>query len=137
MQAAPLYRGPFDPVIDLTYGNPATHAIAENAARFLIPMVHKYPGEITILACGPMTNVALAQTIDPQFAHLAKALIDMGGSPNPHQVLNNRPAADLARESANSPRREFSFRFDPEAASIVSRSPHGPPSCWPPPVPIV
>ena len=123
LQPEPLYRGPFDPVTDLPYGNPTTHAIAENAAQFLIRMVHKYPGEITIVACGPMTNLALAQTIDPQFAHLAKALVYMGGSLNPHQVLNNRSAADFAREFANSPRREFNSRFDPEAASIVSRSP--------------
>jgi len=89
LQPEPLYRGPFDPVTDLPYGNPTTHAIAENAAQFLIRMVHTYPGEITIVACGPMTNLALAQTIDPQFAHLAKALVYMGGSLNPHQV---RPA---------------------------------------------
>lgn len=38
-------------------------------------------------------------------------------------MLNNRSAADFAREFANSPRREFNFRFDTKAASIVSRSP--------------
>lgn len=38
-------------------------------------------------------------------------------------MLNNRFAADFAREYANSPRREFNIRFDPEAASIVARSP--------------
>ena len=123
LQPDPVYRGPFDPVTDLAYGNPVTRPIAENAAQFLIRMVHKYPGEITIVACGPMTNLALAQMLDPEFAHLAKALVYMGGSLNPHQVLNNRPAADFAREFANSPRREFNFRFDPEAASIVARSP--------------
>ncbi|KUR79668.1 nucleoside hydrolase [Novosphingobium sp. Fuku2-ISO-50] len=123
LQPEPAYHGPNDPVTDLAYGNPTTHAIAESAAQFLIRMVHKYPGEITIVACGPMTNLALAEKLDPDFAHLVKALVYMGGSLNPHQALNNRSAADFAREFANSPRREFNFRFDPEAASLVSRSP--------------
>jgi inosine-uridine nucleoside N-ribohydrolase len=123
LQPEPAYRGPFDPVTDLPYGNPTTSPIAEDAVHFLIRMVHTYPGEVTIIACGPMTNLALAQKLDPEFAHLAKALVFMGGSLNPHQVLNNRSAADFAREFANSPRREFNFRFDPEAASIVLRSP--------------
>ena len=47
----------------------------------------------------------------------------MGGSFNPHQVLDNPSAQEFAREFENSPRREFNERFDPEAASIVSRSP--------------
>jgi len=123
VQPEPVYHGPFDPVTDLPYGNPVTHPIAESAAQFLIRMVHRYPGEITIIACGPMTNLALAQKLDPEFAHLAKALVYMGGSLNPHQALDNRAAADFAREFVNSPRREFNFRFDPEAASIVARSP--------------
>jgi inosine-uridine nucleoside N-ribohydrolase len=70
-----------------------------------------------------MTNLALAQRLDPAFASLARELVYMGGSLNPHQVLDNRSAAEFAREYTNSPRREFNIRFDPEAASIVARSP--------------
>ncbi|MDR6509908.1 inosine-uridine nucleoside N-ribohydrolase [Novosphingobium capsulatum] len=121
-QTPPPYHGPFDPV-DLPGGNPTTHATDEIAANFLIRMVHKYPGQITIVACGPMTNLALAQRLDPAFAGLAKELVYMGGSLAPRQVLNNRAAADFAREFVNNPRREFNIRFDPEAASIMARSP--------------
>lgn len=121
-QAAPPYHGPDDPV-DLPIGNPTIHAADEIAANFLIRMVHKYPGEITIVACGPMTNLALAQRLDPDFARLAAGLVYMGGSFNPQQTLDNPAAADFAREFRNTPRREFNIRFDPEAASIVSRSP--------------
>ena len=123
VQSAPKYYGPNDPVNDLPWGNPTTKAKDEIAANFLIRMVHKYPGQITIIEGGPMTNLALAQRLDPQFASLAKELVYMGGSFNPHQVLDNVSAAQFAREYANSPRREFNIRFDPEAASIVSRSP--------------
>lgn len=121
-QTPPVYYGPNDPVT-LDGGNARTRPLDEVAANFLIRMVHKYPGQITIMEGGPMTNLALAQRLDPSFADLAKELVYMGGSLNPHQVLDNKSAADFAREYANSPRREFNIRFDPEAASIVSRSP--------------
>ncbi|NMN04361.1 MULTISPECIES: nucleoside hydrolase [unclassified Novosphingobium] len=121
-QAPPPYHGPNDPV-DLPGGNPTTHAVDEIAANFLIRMVHKYPGQITIVACGPMTNLALAQRLDPAFAGLARELVYMGGSLAPRQVIDNRAAADFAREFVNTPRREFNIRFDPEAASIMARAP--------------
>lgn len=121
-QSTPPYFGPNDPV-NLPGGNPTTKPLAEAAANFMIRMVRKYPGQVTIIECGPMTNLALAQRIDPQFAGLVKELVYMGGSLNPRQMLDNKSAADFAREYANTPRREFNFRFDPEAASIVSRSP--------------
>ena len=121
-QAEPVYYGPNDPV-QLAWGNPTMKPASEIAANYLIRMVHAYPGQISIIAAGPMTNLALAQRLDPDFAGLAKELVYMGGSLNPQQVLSNTSAADFAREFLNSPRREFNMRFDPEAASIVSRSP--------------
>ncbi|MDT8872167.1 nucleoside hydrolase [Komagataeibacter rhaeticus] len=70
-----------------------------------------------------MTNLALAQRLDPEFASLAKELVYMGGSLNPHQQLSTVAAGQYAREFVNSPRREFNLRFDPEAASIVMHAP--------------
>ena len=121
-QSLIVYHGP-DDLADLPDGSPKIKASSELAANFLIRMVHKYPGEISIIAAGPMTNLALAQRLDPAFAGLAKELVYMGGSFNPQQALTNKYAADFAREYVNSPRREFNIRFDPEAASVVSRSP--------------
>ena len=46
-------------------------------------MVRKYPHEVTIYAGGPMTNLALAISIDPEFPQLAKELVFMGASLNP------------------------------------------------------
>ncbi len=122
LQATPPYFGPNDPV-ELPGGNPTITAQREIAAIALIRLVRAHPGEITIFAAGPMTNLALAQRLDPEFASLARELVYMGGSFNPQQALDNEPAAEFAREFANTPRREFNIRFDPEAASIVSRSP--------------
>src|SRR5580700_3195048 len=41
-------------------GKPTTKASDEDAAHFLVRMVHKYPHEVTIYEGGPMTNLALA-----------------------------------------------------------------------------
>lgn len=121
-QSTPDYHRPDDPV-DLPDGNPTTRPSPEIAANFLLRMVHEHPGQVTIIAMGPLTNLALAQRLDPAFAGLAKELVYMGGSLNPRQVLGSVSATQFAREFIHSPRREFNARFDPEAASIVSRSP--------------
>lgn len=120
-QSTPPYFGPDDPV-HLPEGDPTTKPADEIAANFLIRMVRRYPGQVTIIACGPLTNLALAQRLDPTFAGQAKELVYMGGSLNPRQTLDTVSAAQFAREFVNTPRREFNIRFDPEAASIVSRS---------------
>jgi purine nucleosidase len=99
---------------DMPEGIPTTKPLNEDAAHFLVRMVHKYPHEITIYAGGPMTNLALALAIDPEFASLAKELVFMGGSLNPN---TDDP------EFANTPRHEFNLWFDPEAAHIVLMAP--------------
>lgn len=50
-----------------------------NAANFMVEMVHKYPGKVSIYSAGALTNVALAVRMDPNFASLAKELVIMGG----------------------------------------------------------
>jgi inosine-uridine nucleoside N-ribohydrolase len=98
----------------LPEGQPSTKPAAEDAVHFLLRMVHLYPHEVTIYEGGPMTNLALAISLDPEFAGLARELVFMGGSLN--------PATDYP-EFANTPRHEFNFWFDPEAAYIVLRAP--------------
>jgi inosine-uridine nucleoside N-ribohydrolase len=108
-----LYHSPNE-LGDIPEGQPSTKPSDEDAAHFLIRMVHKSPHEITIYAGGPMTNLALAITIDPEFAGLAKELVFMGASLNPQTT---------DPEFINSPRREFNLWFDPEAAHIVLQAP--------------
>jgi purine nucleosidase len=98
----------------LREGAPTTKPAEEDAAHFMIRMVHKYPHEVTIYEGGPMTNLALAISLDPQFPELAQELVFMGGSLNPQ--------TDYV-EFVNNPRHEFNFWFDPEAAEIVLRAP--------------
>jgi purine nucleosidase len=99
---------------ELAEGKPTTKPSEEDAAHFLVRMVHQFPGQITIYEGGPMTDLALAISIDPEFTRLAQGLIFMGGSISP-ETSN--------AEFANNPRHEFNFWLDPEAAHIVLRAP--------------
>jgi inosine-uridine nucleoside N-ribohydrolase len=103
-----------DVIPKLLEGEPTTKPSDEDAAHFLIRMVHKYPHEVTIYEGGPMTNLALANAIDPHFAELAEGLVFMGGSLNPQ---TDDP------EFISDPRHEFNFWFDPEAAKSVLAAP--------------
>ena len=95
-----------------------THASHEAAANFLVDQVRRHPGEVSIIAAGPLTNLALAARLDPQWSSMARELVFMGGSFNPKSADNA-----FAAEYANAPRREFNMRFDPEAASLVLHEP--------------
>jgi inosine-uridine nucleoside N-ribohydrolase len=102
-------HGPYE-IPAMPEGAPTTKASTEDAARFMVRMVHKYPHEVTIYAAGPMTDLALALALDPHFAEFTKELIVMGGSINPR---TDDPEFSLT------PRREFNFWMDPEATKAV------------------
>jgi purine nucleosidase len=110
----PRWYHPADQLGEMAEGKPTTKPLDEDAAHFLVRMVRKHPHEITIYEGGPMTNLALAISIDPEFAGLAKELVFMGASLNPK---TDDP------EFVNAPRHEFNLWFDPEAAHIVLTAP--------------
>jgi inosine-uridine nucleoside N-ribohydrolase len=91
-------------------GMPALKPAAQNAVSFLIEAVHRHPGQVTIYAEGPLTNIALALRQDPSFASLVRRIIIQGSS------------VGAAHEEADK-RAEFNFQFDPEAADIVLTAP--------------
>ena len=107
-----LYHPP-DQLGDMPEGKPSTEPIDEDAAHFLVRMVRRFPNRVTIYAGGPMTNLALAISIDPEFPKLVKELVFMGASLSPQTT---------DPEFINTPRREFNLWFDPEAAHIVLRA---------------
>ncbi|SFM88307.1 nucleoside hydrolase [Variovorax sp. OV329] len=102
-------------VPELAEGMPTVaKAQDESAAEFMVRTVRAHPGEVSIWAAGPLTNLALACRLDPQFASLAGELMFMGGSFRP--VLADHR---FALEYRYTPRHEFNMRWDPEAASLV------------------
>ncbi|MGE5204935.1 MAG: nucleoside hydrolase [Chlamydiota bacterium] len=86
---------------------PKTKPIAETAADFIRRIVRRYPGEVTLITIGPLTNVGLALRSDPELAGLVRGLLMMGGSLSGGNIT---PAA------------EFNVYVDPEAARIVFQS---------------
>jgi inosine-uridine nucleoside N-ribohydrolase len=112
MAGRPRPHGPYE-IPPQPEGQPKIKAIDEDAAHFLIRQVHAHPHDVTIYAAGPLTNIALALAIDPEFASLTKGIALMGSSLNPQ---TDDP------EFATHPRHEFNFWFDPEAAHIVLRA---------------
>jgi purine nucleosidase len=106
------YHGPYV-VPKLEEGQPTLKPLADDAVHFLIRQVHAHPHQVTICAAGPLTNIALAISIDPHFAELTQGIVIMGGSLSPQ---TDDP------EFANNPRHEFNFWFDPEAAHITLRA---------------
>ncbi|MFI6815625.1 nucleoside hydrolase [Nonomuraea sp. NPDC050328] len=77
----------------------------EHAVDALIRLAAESPGELSVVAIGPLTNIAMAVVKDPSFARNVKALYVMGGSNNGR---GNITAAA-----------EFNFYVDPEAAKTV------------------
>lgn len=57
-----------------------TGLLAGEASQFIIDAVRAHPGEVTIIAVGRMTNLALALRADPEVARLARQVIIMGGA---------------------------------------------------------
>ena len=78
------------------------------AVQFLISEIERRPGEVSILAIGPMTNIALALRLKPGIETKIKQIVFMGGN--------------LKAPGNASPWAEFNFWFDPEAARMVLRS---------------
>lgn len=58
----------------------ARKPVAASAADFLVETARKHPGEVTLLAVGPLQNVADALRKDPQSGRLWKRVVLMGGN---------------------------------------------------------
>lgn len=84
----------------------------DSAVSFIVRTVMGSPGEVTIVAIGPLTNIAQAIRAEPDFAKNAKQLVIMGG------------AIALLPDGAGNitPNAEFNFWVDPEAAYVTLRS---------------
>ena len=89
------------------FPEPKIKPVAEPAAEFIRQIVRKYPGEVTLITVGPLTNVATALNMDTALASLIPKLVMMGGSLSGGNIT---PAA------------EFNIYVDPEAARIVFQS---------------
>jgi purine nucleosidase len=83
---------------------PSRKAEDGHAIDFILERVAAAPGEITLVATGPLTNIGLALRREPRLAQWVRDFVIMGGSAGRGNV---NPAA------------EFNIWADPEAASMV------------------
>ncbi len=89
----------------LTLPAPTISPTQQHAVDLIIERLHAAPGEITLVAVGPLTNLALAVRRAPEIAQLVKEVVIMGGA---LRVPGNiTPAA------------EFNIYADPHAAQVV------------------
>jgi inosine-uridine nucleoside N-ribohydrolase len=82
---------------------------ADKGPAALIRLARQRPGELTLVALGPLTNLAIALNVEPELPELLRSVVVMGGAftvPG-----NTTPAA------------EFNILVDPEAAAQVFKAP--------------
>lgn len=84
---------------------PKGKAIQQSAVEFLVEQAKLHPGEVTVVALGPLTNIALAVQLDPSFAENIGQIVLLGGAFSVNGNVN--PAA------------EANIFGDPDAADIV------------------
>jgi inosine-uridine nucleoside N-ribohydrolase len=87
------------------YPEPSRRAVKGNAGDVILRLVKKYPGEITVIALGPLTNLALAIRRGPRTMKDVKEIIAMAGA---FRVPGN-----------TGPVAEFNTYVDPDAAQQV------------------
>ncbi len=85
----------------------------EHAVDFIIRKVHEYPKQVTLIAIGALTNIAIALRKAPTIAQQVREVIFAGGSA---RLWNNAP--DMPASYVLEP----NVRCDPEAAHIVFES---------------
>ena len=113
----PIYAGCEQPILCEQLQKYASQAVAldrwphqkefphNKAIPFLSDMIHTYPGEVTLLTIGPLTNIGLLFRFDPDIPALLKKLVMMCG------VFTNRLAGTGPLE--------WNAKGDPHATAIV------------------
>ena len=91
---------------DTAYLPAARRANGEHAAAAIVRLARERPGELTLVALAPLTNLALALRLDPDLPSRFARLVVMGGAVTGHGNIHLAPV-------------EFNIGFDPEAAHVV------------------
>jgi inosine-uridine nucleoside N-ribohydrolase len=117
-KSIPIYPGAEQPLLVATIQAHAPQADALSrwphetefpvgqAVDFMRRTIRAHPGEITLLAIGPLTNIATLFSLDPEIPMLLKSLVLMNGQ----FIGENRVA-------------EWNVQLDPHASAIVYKAP--------------
>jgi purine nucleosidase/pyrimidine-specific ribonucleoside hydrolase len=86
------------------WGEPLVQATNEPAVELIVRMLREHPEPVTLVAVGPLTNIALVLRDHPDVAGNIREIVIMGGS---------------TERGNDTPYAEFNIKVDPEAAAIV------------------
>lgn len=127
----PVARGMEKPIVRESPKDPFTHGVDGQAENFLpdpklplskkhavdliIDLVKANPGEITLVATGPMSNIAMAITKAPEIKPMIKEIVAISGAfgLNKYAFFN---------ATGDTPQSEWNVYVDPEASKIVYES---------------
>ncbi|GAB4437772.1 MAG: nucleoside hydrolase [Chloroflexi bacterium OHK40] len=105
----PVYWAGHEGVGILADDDPPLRVQSQPAAAYLVEAARANPGQLHLLAVGPLTNLALALRMEPELPTLLASLTIMGGAVRGHNQLHLAFA-------------EHNLRCDPEAAHVVFSS---------------
>lgn len=91
---------------DIGYPPAKAASSGEHAANAIVRLARERPGELTLVALAPLTNLALALRLDPELPDRIARLVVMGGAVSGRGNFERVPT-------------EFNIGFDPEAAHVV------------------
>jgi inosine-uridine nucleoside N-ribohydrolase len=84
---------------------PEGHPVEMSAAEQMVRLARQYPGELTLLAIAPLTNVAIALLLEPELPRLFREVVVMGGAFDHQGNITSHAEANIWH--------------DPEAAELV------------------
>lgn len=112
----PFPRDPFshgdDGLGELGLPEPSLAEDARFAPDLIVELADRHPGDLSLLATGPLTNLALAVMRDPDLPQKLSEVIMIGGAYGFHE-------AGATRATGDNPVSEWNVYVDPEAAGIV------------------
>ena len=100
------FHGPAGLGVRLPEPQSQPHSV--QAPEFIVHLVSAFPGQFTVIALGPLTNIARALAIEPRLAGWIREIVVMGGA--------------VEAPGNVTPHAEFNIYNDPQAAAIVLSS---------------
>ncbi len=105
-----------------------TEFIKNRAVTFMQEMIHRYPGEITLVCIAPLTNIGLLFAMDPEIPQLLKRIVLMCGSPTYTRYDNTSEKMSAMQDSdyivlGSKGVLENNALIDPHATKLVYEAP--------------
>ncbi|WP_047869818.1 nucleoside hydrolase [Nocardiopsis sp. RV163] len=102
---------------DVELPEPANRPVSETAAALLVRLARENPGEIDVLAVGPLTNLAIALALEPELPRLVRRLVVMGGAVRVAGNVSSHAEANISNDP-ESAEAVFAAGFDLDLVAL-------------------